>query len=611
MTNAGAGTYDIRGGSSGDTLTGSAQVDTLTGNGGDDTLQGKAGDDTMTGGAGNDTFKVDVGSDIITDLGGASGGDSDVLIVSDGATANVTNVKNFVAGATTTSNSSGTVNISTHTDGGIVNMSAASGGYNLTGQGGVDTLSGGKGDDTINGGVNADTISGGTGDDTLSGGADNDQMTGGDGVDTFKVDAGTDTITDLGGTAGGQTDVLIVSNGATANATNIANFTAGSTTKNQGTANLTTKVDGGTIDVGASVTGAYNLTGLSGNDTLKGNGNNDTINGGSGDDQIDGRGGNDIINAGAGDDIITVSTAGDANGDTIDGGDGTDTLSLASGSHSFATNANLQGIDSITLASSATVVDLTGQTESLSITGGAGGDTITSGSGDDIINGAGGADIITGADGKDTISLGSSDNASDVIIFSKASSLTGMDIINQFNAGATNGDILKYIGNLSDVESSANTTNGSDGNDDLLNADFVTNAKNSSLDITHLVVGFTTAVTVTGQAGGTAIDFTGAGISSSQILGAIETSLENTNDGSGGGNGLLSGASGAQVTQGDINESKLLLFTDGGSGSAQDVAMVLYEEGSASEANFNTELTLASVLKSVDIATLTHDNFWG
>ena len=78
-----------------------------------------------------------------------------------------------------------------------------------------------------------------------------------------------------------------------------------------------------------------------------------------------------------------------------------------------------------------------------------------------------------------------------------------------------------------------------------------------------------------------------------------------------GGNGLLSGSSSAQVTQGDINESKLLLFTDGGSGAAQDVAMVLYDEGSASEANFNTELVLASVLKSVDIAALTHDNFWG
>ena len=54
--------------------------------------------------------------------------------------------------------------------------------------------------------------------------------------------------------------------------TNIANFTAGSTTKNEGTANLTTKVGGGTIDVGASVK-VHNLTGLSGNDTLKGNGN--------------------------------------------------------------------------------------------------------------------------------------------------------------------------------------------------------------------------------------------------------------------------------------------------------------------------------------------------
>ena len=186
-----------------------------------------------------------------------------------------------------------------------------------------------------------------------------------------------------------------------------------------------------------------------------------------------------------------------------------------------------------------------------------------------------------------------------------------MDIIQQFTAGATNGDILKYIGNLTDSESSANTSTGSDNTDNLLSADFVANAKNSSLDITHLVVGFTSAVTVNGQSGGTAIDFTGAGISSSQILSAIETSLENTNDGSGGGNGLLSGASGAQVIQGDINESKLLLFTDGGSGTAQDVAMVLYDEGSASEANFNTELVLASVLKSVDITALTHDNFYG
>ena len=192
-------------------------------------------------------------------------------------------------------------------------------------------------------------------------------------------------------------------------------------------------------------------------------------------------------------------------------------MTLANGSHTFATDANLQNINAITLASTATVVDLTGQTEGLTITGGAQGDTITSGSGDDTIDGAAGADTITGAAGTDTISLGNSDSASDVIIFSASS---GMDIIKQFTAGASNGDILKYIGNLTDSESSANTTTGSDNTDNLLSADFTSNAKNSSVDITHLVVGFKTAVTVNGLAGGTAIDFTGAGISSSQILGA-------------------------------------------------------------------------------------------
>ena len=43
-----------------------------------------------------------------------------------------------------------------------------------------------------------------------------------------------------------------------------------------------------------------------------------------------------------------------------------------------------------TAIDNSTVIDLTGQTESLSITGGAQADTITAGSGDDIINGAAG-----------------------------------------------------------------------------------------------------------------------------------------------------------------------------------------------------------------------------
>ena len=130
-------------------------------------------------------------------------------------------------------------------------------------------------------------------------------MTGGSGNDTFNVDSGTDTITDLS-----TGDILVVSSGAIANATNISAFVATGSTSNSGTANLTTANSGGTIDVGNSTTGAYNLTGLAGADTLKGNSNNDTINAGSGNDTIDGRGGNDIINAGDGDDTIIVSSAG-------------------------------------------------------------------------------------------------------------------------------------------------------------------------------------------------------------------------------------------------------------------------------------------------------------
>ena len=53
------------------------------------------------------------------------------------------------------------------------------------------------------------------------------------------------------------------------------------------------------------------------------------------------------------------------------------------------------------------------------------------------------------------------------------------------------------------------------------------------------------------------------------------------------------------------------MFNDGGSGSAKDVAVVLYDEGGASDNDFAGELTLTNVLKSVDIATLTHDNFFG
>ena len=89
----------------------------------------------------------------------------------------------------------------------------------------------------------------------------------------------------------------------------------------------------------------------------------------------------------------------------------------------------------------------------------------------------------------------------------------------------------------------------------------------------------------------------------------METALENTNDGS--GSGLFSGETGASVIAGDVNEVKLLLVTDGGSGSEEDTAVVLYNEGSNSESDFANELSLLALFDGVSASALVHDNFYG
>ena len=226
-------------------------------------------------------------------------------------------------------------------------------------------------------------------------------------------------------------------------------------------------------------------------------------------DTITGNAGTDTIVAGDGDDIIIVASAGDANSDIIDGGGGSDTLQLSVGSHTFNNDASIQNIQKITLNASGTTVNLDGQTEGLTISGGNGNDNITSGSGSDIIDAGSGSDIIYAKVGSDTISLGNNDNATDTVIMDITD---GLDLIKQFKAGSTNGDIFKYTGNLNDVESSQNLSNGSNNTDEILSGDFISQSKNASLDIVNLVIGFQTGITQNGLSSGSAIDFTGTGI---------------------------------------------------------------------------------------------------
>ncbi len=312
ITNTGAAATLVGSGFA-DTLTGGTGNDTLSGGAGNDTLSGGLGNDTLTGGAGVDTFNVTSGTDTLTDLGV---GGTDVLVVSSGATANVTVGAAFTAGNTTSN--SGTVTMTTA--GFNVNMASAIGsvGYSITNTGAAASLTGSSFADTLTGGAGNDTLSGGAGNDTLSGGAGNDNLTGGAGADTFNVTSGTDTITDLG--VGGS-DVLVVSSGAIATTTVGAAFTATVATANNGTATLSSAAFNVDLSL-ATGTKGYSVTNTGGAATFVGSSFNDTLTGGTGADTLKGGAGADTISGGNGADNIT----GGSGNDNLTGGAGADTF---------------------------------------------------------------------------------------------------------------------------------------------------------------------------------------------------------------------------------------------------------------------------------------------
>jgi|GEM_PF-889520 len=158
---------------------------------------------------------------------------------------------------------------------------------------------------TLTGGAGNDVLIGGGGADSLTGGAGNDTLTGGAGADTFNVGAGTDTITDLGGAAGGQSDVLVVSAGATANATINGSYTATSGTINSGTTVITSAATAvATIDLSAATS---TVNGFTVNNAS-----------GTGGTSISGSDQNDILIGGAGVDTFVFTSAFATNGtDTI------------------------------------------------------------------------------------------------------------------------------------------------------------------------------------------------------------------------------------------------------------------------------------------------------
>jgi len=178
----GAGGDDLNGGEGADSLVGGAGADDLDGGAGSDTLSGGAGDDTYKGDTGVDWFYVTAGTDTVSDLGGGTVKVADVLIVSSGATAEVTVSSNYTASANTSN--AGTVEMTLAAAITKVDLSLATGskGYTVTSDTGGDTtyIIGSKFNDVIDlaaatskdgtsvhGGTGADTITLGAADDTV------------------------------------------------------------------------------------------------------------------------------------------------------------------------------------------------------------------------------------------------------------------------------------------------------------------------------------------------------------------------------------------------------------------------------------------------------------
>ncbi|WP_052710384.1 beta strand repeat-containing protein [Azospirillum thiophilum] len=307
------------------TLTGSAAINgtgnelnnVLTGNSGANVLDGGLGADSMAGGAGNDVYIVDDAGDVVTELAGQ--GTDEVR----------TSRLAYTLGAN--------VELLTYTGSGPFTGTGNDLANRLAGAGGDDSLSGGAGNDTLIGGAGADTLDGGTGTDTasyataaagvvvdlasgtgtageaagdvllsienltgsgyadtltgdgganlLDGGAGNDSLSGGGGNDTLIGGAGADT---LDGGSGSDTASYAASAAAVA-----VDLASGSGTMGDATGDVLLSIE--------------NLTGGSGNDTLRGDGGANRLDGGAGNDVLEGRGGNDTLVGGSGSDTAVYS----------------------------------------------------------------------------------------------------------------------------------------------------------------------------------------------------------------------------------------------------------------------------------------------------------------
>ena len=376
----------------GRTIIGDDGADTLIGGLGDDTLMGGDGADYIEGGGGLNSLFGEGGDDI---FGAGSGQDA----FDGGSGTDIVDYLNAAAGV-------------------VLDMTTGGTGGDATGDSytSIETILGSNFDDDITGDALANTLNGREGDDILNGGGGKDLLIGGAGADVLNGGAGVDTASYA--SAGSGISLDLATGGTLGDA-------AGDTF---------TSIE---IVIGSDFDDV--ITGGSGNQTFNGGAGNDRLNGGDGVDRLFGEEGNDVIDGGAGNDILS----GGLGTDRFIGGEGADT------------HLGGAGVDTVDYRNSATAVELNLATGG--VTGDAAGDTYTGvervlGSNfDDFITGASSSDNLRGGDGNDYIHGGTSGNDS---LFGDAGddsfgydTGTGRrDIINDFEAGAANNEVVYILG---------------------------------------------------------------------------------------------------------------------------------------------------------------------
>lgn len=311
---AGNDTYDASGagavvqyvftGDGNDTITGGAGADIIYAGEGDDVIRGSQEDIRLSGGNGNDRLEISTNFTVndvfqIRSI-------EEIRLMANGLTLNLTGmffgetIRGFATGTST-----------------------------VIGSNGPDVFIGGTGNDNFSGAGENDTFTGGVGNDTFTGGLNND---------TFNIDAGTDTITDLA-----DSDVFVISAGATLNATVAQEYTATAASRNLGGAaanavftvslnadfadfslvTVANAATGGITINSARILGGGTITGTAGNDSITGgsllNLAGETLIGGPGADTITGSVGPDQVTGGTGADIFryAAGASGGTNGAAV------------------------------------------------------------------------------------------------------------------------------------------------------------------------------------------------------------------------------------------------------------------------------------------------------